>query len=96
MCTMVKIKNKNNKMIAWRSWPSPPHLETSLTKASKKGRVARDRQPRRGDEPPMAHLQQSQQRLSLTFLMEEDEEEKRKNKTTNAKGISVGWSSSTT
>lgn len=37
MCTMVKIKNKNNKMIAWRSWPSPPHLETSLTKASKKG-----------------------------------------------------------
>lgn len=23
MCTMVKIKNENNKIIAWRSWPSP-------------------------------------------------------------------------
>lgn len=96
MCTMVKIKNKNNKMIAWRSWPSPPHLETSLTKASKKGPCGPRQAPSAGGRTDGASLQQSQQRLSLTFLMEEDEEEKRKNKTTNAKGISVGWSSSTT
>lgn len=66
------------------SWPSPPHLETYLAKAGKKGHVALDRKPRLGIQTlDSTSLQRNQQRPSLTFF--KGEEWRRKKEKQNPK-----------
>lgn len=73
--------------------PACPARRRPVAGAGEEGpRVAPDGRPRPGwggRPPDDAPLQPGQQRLSLT-LYEEDEEGKKKNKTPNAEGISVG------
>lgn len=87
MCTMAKIKKheRENKMIACRSRPSPPH-RASPSGGSRRGGAVRPgmvgtRGQGQGVGGPLdgTPQQRGQQRLSWTFSEEEEEEEEKKN-----------------
>lgn len=85
MCTMAKIKKheRENKMIACRSRPSPAH-RTSPSGGSRRGGGpcapgwwAPAAGVGGGGPPDVTPQQRGQQRLSWTFSEEEEEEEKK-------------------